>query len=410
MDTIEVDRAKKRKTRNIILITAFLAIAAIIAGVFLTIFLIMPGMRYSEANDILESGKILDAYERFYEMDGYKDSEDKISSLEQDAIESADSLANQGKYDDAYALLSDFNSITGNFDTLDKYKAYYWASVGNWRNASDYGLTSIVIPDGTKEIGKAEFSNCKNLVSVSIPESVKKIGQYAFDGCTSLAEIFIPKSVTYVGFGAFNSIERLTLFSDVSSFSASSWNSGWNYGVKRINATWDCAGKVKLTFDSNGGTRVADMYVYSNELSPLPAPVKIGYKFSGWLDESGSIVKKHSGDAKRYVASWTEDASIGKTVNNAYDISENIKVTLDLSFGEDVYFVILSQSDYCNIRTEGEVNTYGRIYSSDKKLVASDDDSGEKENFSIDYYLNNGTYYIRLTSHGSGEVTFIIED
>ena len=45
---------------------------------------------------------------------------------------------------------------------------------------SDYRLTSVVIPEGVKSIGKFAYYNCTSVASVTLPKSVESIGLYAF--------------------------------------------------------------------------------------------------------------------------------------------------------------------------------------------------------------------------------------
>ena len=66
------------------------------------------------------------------------------------------------------------------------------------------GVTSVVIPDGVKEIKDYAFSFCKDLQSVTIPDTVKKIGMNAFSGCINLSEIRLPKSLKSIGLFAFD--------------------------------------------------------------------------------------------------------------------------------------------------------------------------------------------------------------
>jgi hypothetical protein len=50
-------------------------------------------------------------------------------------------------------------------------------------------LTSIVIPEGVKSIGREAFYHCTSLTSVTIPSSVTRIGDRAFDNCTGLQKL-----------------------------------------------------------------------------------------------------------------------------------------------------------------------------------------------------------------------------
>ena len=63
------------------------------------------------------------------------------------------------------------------------------------------GITSVVIPNTVKIIGKDAFRENK-LTSVTIPTSVTSIGNSAFYG-NQLTNIIIPSSVTSIGSGAF---------------------------------------------------------------------------------------------------------------------------------------------------------------------------------------------------------------
>lgn len=71
------------------------------------------------------------------------------------------------------------------------------------------GLTSIVIPNGVKAVGKQAFINCGNLKSVTIGDGVISIGSEALKGCGKLETLVIPDSVTYIGSDAFVGCDSL---------------------------------------------------------------------------------------------------------------------------------------------------------------------------------------------------------
>ena len=75
------------------------------------------------------------------------------------------------------------------------------------------GLTSVVIPEGVKEIGYGAFSGCTGLTNIVIPNSVTVIMSSAFSGCTGLTGIVIPEGVTEIDCGAFGGCTNLTTIS-----------------------------------------------------------------------------------------------------------------------------------------------------------------------------------------------------
>ena len=75
-------------------------------------------------------------------------------------------------------------------------------------------LESVIIPDGVTEIRDGAFGYCYSLKSVEIPEGVTGIGERAFTECLSLERIFIPDSVKNIGINAFlncDSLEEITV-------------------------------------------------------------------------------------------------------------------------------------------------------------------------------------------------------
>ena len=71
-------------------------------------------------------------------------------------------------------------------------------------------LTSVTLPDSLIEIRDSAFSGCEKLISVTISNSVKNIGNSAFFGCKTLENITIPDSVTSIGNSAFRNCQSLT--------------------------------------------------------------------------------------------------------------------------------------------------------------------------------------------------------
>ena len=65
-----------------------------------------------------------------------------------------------------------------------------------------FSLKSVILPDNLTEIGPYMFSNCKSLVSLTIPQSVTVIGENAFSQC-AIETIVLPQNLTEIGTKAF---------------------------------------------------------------------------------------------------------------------------------------------------------------------------------------------------------------
>lgn len=64
-------------------------------------------------------------------------------------------------------------------------------------------ITSVVIPDSVKMIGRDAFAGCKALASVTIGNGIQSISLGAFSSCYSLDNLVIPDNVTSIGQSAF---------------------------------------------------------------------------------------------------------------------------------------------------------------------------------------------------------------
>src|SRR5437867_3650678 len=65
----------------------------------------------------------------------------------------------------------------------------------------------------------------------------------------------------------------------------------------------------------------------------------------------------------------------------------------------DYFRLSVTKSGWYYITTRGTTDTYGQLYDSVLNLLASDNDSGEANNFRIVWQLTPGTYYIRVAAN-----------
>ncbi len=70
-------------------------------------------------------------------------------------------------------------------------------------------LSEYTVKEGTEEICRFAFAECKSLTRVVIPETVLKIGDRAFCYCNNLESVSLPQSLESVEFLAFDNCEEL---------------------------------------------------------------------------------------------------------------------------------------------------------------------------------------------------------
>ncbi len=72
--------------------------------------------------------------------------------------------------------------------------------------------TSVVIPEGVKEIGnQAFYKSFNNLTSITFPESLESIGEMAFADCDGLTTGELSSNLKSLGYGAFMYCNNLNL-------------------------------------------------------------------------------------------------------------------------------------------------------------------------------------------------------
>ena len=64
-------------------------------------------------------------------------------------------------------------------------------------------LTQVDIPANVRQISDWAFSNCNALTTVTLPASLRSIGEFAFESCGSLTEINLPGGLTNLPYGMF---------------------------------------------------------------------------------------------------------------------------------------------------------------------------------------------------------------
>lgn len=170
-DRIKAAQVAKRNKK--ILIFATPVVIVLLAFIIVLNVVIIPNGRYNDALALMNAGKYEEAIAAFEDLDGYKDSEDKISECEtfilENKYQSAISLLNEEKYTQA---LSAFESLGGYKDSAakastcrtlileDKYQAAL--SLLNAKKYSE-AISAFADLNGYKD-SKNKISECETLI------------------------------------------------------------------------------------------------------------------------------------------------------------------------------------------------------------------------------------------------------
>ena len=143
-------------------------------------------------------------------------------------------------------------------------------------------LTTVVIADGVKSIGKEAFYRCSALKSVVLGDDVWYIGDKAFAMCKSLEELKMGKSVMQIGKDAFSTCESLKTLSLPES-------------VKNIS-----------DYAFAGCSSLADVYCYTTSVPPYAS----GFAFSPSVSSATLHVVEALIDQYKAIKPWSMFGSI----------------------------------------------------------------------------------------------------
>lgn len=184
-------REQKKKLRALMILAVTAAVLIVVLAV-LTVNVIVPSIRYSQAERLLEDGKYAEAIIAFRKITGYKDADERL----QEAIY-LQAVKLSGKEDVSYetSATAPWFSITESgvldFDE-DRYK-------GDWHIKIPDVFDGVLVTELSEQI----FAHRTELLSVEISDCVLRIDDYAFLGCNALKEVKLPTHLTVLGAGAF---------------------------------------------------------------------------------------------------------------------------------------------------------------------------------------------------------------
>ncbi len=287
------------------------AVALVVAIALLTVLLIVPTIKYNNAEKLLERGKYNEAYSAFQKIDDFKDSEEKM-----ELIVVLFTMAG-GAYDDAgedtinavidEMLKADHNvritynhgyEIDGAYkkDVVEINHEAEFLGVDTLTRGG-YEFAGFVIEDFGFKDGKA------NITLKAIWDGDYSI-KIDLDGGEN--KDASGNKITYPDEYSITDGEDIVFVNPTKAgYTFAGWTGSGisektmelklpkgSFGDKEYKANWT-ANEYKLTYDANGGTVsvMSATVVFGSEYE-MPVPVKSGYVFKGWADEKGNVIEQ----------------------------------------------------------------------------------------------------------------------
>lgn len=253
----------------------------------------------------------------------------------------------------------------------------------------DSSVENIAIPEGVQIIGNSAFNSCDSLASVVLPETLTSIGDNSFRGCTSLTSIVIPEKVTSIGAQAFyndTGLKSVVIQSDSVTVGNNAFN-GTNFPIIycKTNATIPATNVTKIIVAYTDGGVFETAPTSSDSLS---YPIKDGYRFAGWYDNTEfdgepvtQIAKTDGKNFSKYYAKWEKSS---------------YTVPYELAFADATYGENIEAQTIAVILNSGETPGSGDCTA----------ESSDTSVFTVsDYDSSNGTFTVTPVS-GLGAGTY----
>ena len=174
---------------------------------------------------------------------------------------------------------------------------------------------------------------------------------------------------------------------------------------------------IALRFDLNGGTsgKPADQIITDTVgmVYPTTIPTRSGYVFKGWYTTSEctqlfDFTQDVDDDVTVY-AGWISYSGAGVLALNGTVSSISAPPKSSSTSSYKYYAFVPLVSGNVTIYSTGSSDSYGFLYNSSKSQLASNDDGGSNNNFSMTYSVTAGTlYYVAPCAYGSSNITLTL--
>ena len=156
------------------------------------------------------------------------------------------------------------------------------------------------------------------------------------------------------------------------------------------------AKKYAVSYEANGGTGAPTIQIKTHgkalTLSSV-VPTRSGYEFFGWSTSSTATSATYSAGGSFTRNANTTLYAVWKQTTNSLTVNSSNNAAI--SYGGDIaYYTFTPRTGgkYV-IYSTADADTRVYLYSSSGTQLASDDDSGEGNNFRLEYNLSEGTTY-----------------
>lgn len=307
--------------------------------------------------------------------------------------------------------------------------------IGNEAFSFCSNLTSITVAESVTNIGMYAFSCCSKLENITIPKGVSSISIGTFYQCTALKEMIIPYTVNVVNEDAFdgcknltsltiynrncslksNSIGKSTTIYGFSGSTAEAYSKSNGNSFVSIDETHEHVydGICDMFCNTCGAERTVGVHSYGEYTVTLePTCTQPGEKtricsLCGYVEKAEIPATGHSYDsccdkdcnncAEIRVPPHIDTDDNGLCDKCGAFLSDiELSVTKNITVGNNETVYIKFTAPYTGrykFYSLSNLDTYGYICDADKNPIASDDDSGDGNNFSVIATLTKGTKY-----------------
>lgn len=207
-------------------------IAAAAGAVLITVFVVVPNVKYRLAVSAMERGEYGRAIDGFSGLGDYRDCLDMTlacinlrDGLSLDYAVSTDScpwfsIDSRGRL----SFASEQYPGGGELAVPQVVDGVVVTEIADGGFSYSPYITSVTLPDTLRSIGQSAFSCCTSLKAIDIPEGVTEIGDNAFQSCIALESAVLPEGLSSTGSGVFKnciSLASVTLPDSVSIISNS---------------------------------------------------------------------------------------------------------------------------------------------------------------------------------------------